>query len=374
MTPRREAGVRAGDRVGGDPAAAAGPLVDAPTDVGQLTIFGDVEPAATTRRASRADGPVAPAAEPLVLPARLRPYLDLLRLGTSSWSFPGWQGLVYEASAVPFDEGRLSRHGLPAYAAHPLLGAVGIDRGFYAPLAEDEYAQYASQVPAGFRFLVKAPGLVTDPLRRDASGRGREANPSWLDAALASAAFVEPAVRGLGPTLGTLLFQFSPMPATVLGDAPAWAGALQRFLRSLPRGLPAGAAYAVELRDPALLTPRLIDMLRDEDVAYCVGLHDRMPPIGRQLRALDHLERGAHGPLVVRWTLHAGIGYDAARERYAPFRELVDPDPATREALAGRAAMTLAAGRPVTVIANNKAEGSAPLTLQALAEAIAARL
>ena len=353
--------------------APADPAPDPRPEPGQLTIFGDVSPAVGGRRAARADGPVAPAASPLALPDALLAHRALLRLGTSSWSFPGWQGLVYEAAALPFAESRLSREGLPAYATHPLLGAVGIDRGFHAPMAEAEYARYAAQVPEGFRFLVKAPGMVTDAVRRDATGRGRETNPDWLDAGLAVARFVAPASRGLGERLGTLLFQFSPLPGALLADTAAWTASLQRFLRALPRTLVQGSGYAVELRDPALLTPRLMDVLHEEGVAYCVGIHDRMPPVERQLRALDRLERGVRGPLVVRWTLHAGIGYEAARARYAPFRELVDPDPRTRDALATRAAQTLLAGQPVTVIANNKAEGSAPLTLAALAAAIAAR-
>jgi hypothetical protein len=138
--------------------------------------------------------------------------------------------------------------------------------------------------------------------------------------------------------------------------------------------LPPGAGYAVELRDPSLLTPRLVDVLRDTGVGYCLGLHDRMPPVERQLRALDRLHPAGDGPLVARWTLHAGLGYEAAKQRYAPFRELVDPDPATRAPLAARAAATLLAGHTVTVIANNKAEGSAPLTLLELARAIAANV
>jgi len=346
-----------------------------PDPAGQLSIFEAPAAAAPrARQSARADGPVGPAAAALALPAPLRPWRTALRLGTSSWSFAGWQGLVYDEPGRPYAESRLSREGLPAYASHPLLSAVGIDRGFYAPIPLATFAHHAAQVPAGFRFLVKAPARVTDPLRRDAAGRGREANPDWLDPVLATECFVEPARSGLGPALGTLLFQFSPLPQPLLADPAAWVDALQRFLHALPRPLPDGAGYAVELRDAALLTPRLMDMLRDAGVGYCLGLHDRMPPVERQLRALDRLERGTPGPLVARWTLHAGIGYEAARARYAPFRELRDPDPATRDRLAERAAATLQAGQTVTVIANNKAEGSAPLTLAALAAAIAARL
>lgn len=54
-----------------------------------------------------------------------------LYLGTSSWSFPGWSGLIY---GVPTGKANLAQHGLPAYAEHPLLRSVGVDSGFYAPL------------------------------------------------------------------------------------------------------------------------------------------------------------------------------------------------------------------------------------------------
>lgn len=337
-----------------------------------LPLFGDLPVAA--RAGARADAPVGVAAMPLALPARLEPYRPLLRLGTSSWSFPGWQGLVWDAPPSPYAEGRLSRAGLPAYASHPLLSAVGIDRGFYAPIGVGEYARYAAQVPAGFRFLVKAPGRVTDALRRDEHGRGREPNPQFLDASAAIEQFVAPAIEGLGATLGTLLFQFSPLPGAMLADSPAWVAALRRFLEALPRALPAGAGIAIELRDASLLTPRLIDALRETGVGYCIGLHDRMPPVERQLRAHGRLHADGSGPLVARWTLHAGIGYEAARQRYAPFDTLLDPDPASRLPLAAACAATLIAGHPVTVIANNKAEGSAPRTLALLAEAIAAAL
>jgi hypothetical protein len=67
-----------------------------------------------------------------------------LYLGTSSWTFPGWQGLVY---AQTVSEGHLARHGLAAYAQHPLLRAVGLDRTYYAPLPRADFAAYAAAVP-----------------------------------------------------------------------------------------------------------------------------------------------------------------------------------------------------------------------------------
>ena len=74
-----------------------------------------------------------------------------IHLGTSSWSFSGWDGLVYSAA---YAEAKLARDGLNAYAQHPLFRTVGIDRTFYAPIAEQDYGRYAAQVPEHFRFMV----------------------------------------------------------------------------------------------------------------------------------------------------------------------------------------------------------------------------
>jgi hypothetical protein len=131
--------------------------------------------------------------------------------------------------------------------------------------------------------------------------------------------------------------------------------------------------YAIEIRDACLLTPRLIRMLRERRVRYCVGLHARMPDPLRQAAALALLDGEAPaGPLVIRWSLHGGFKYEQAKAKYEPFNRLVDEDTATRMAVADLAARYALAGQPVLIVANNKAEGSAPLSCIALAREIAA--
>ena len=70
--------------------------------------------------------------------------------------------------------------------------------------------------------------------------------------------------------------------------------------------------------------------------------------------------------------LHAGFGYEAAKARYEPFDRLVDPDPAQRSAIAELVLTALQQSRAMTVVVNNKAEGSSPRSVQLLAQAIAA--
>jgi uncharacterized protein YecE (DUF72 family) len=291
-----------------------------------------------------------------------------LHLGTSSWHFPGWAGLVW---AQPVPESLLSRTGLPAYAKHPLLNAVSLDRAFYRVLAQPEYAALAAQVPEDFRFVVKAPALLTDAQRRDATTAAPlDDNPAFLDPALAAGGVASAAAQGLGAKLGVIVLQLSPLPPRWLRDPAALHARLAAAVAAMQEALAPhapGALVAVEGRDAALLTPELAALLRRLGARCALGLHDRMPPAEAQLP----MQRATWpGDLVCRWNLQRGQRYAEARDAWAPFDRLLAPDPATRQTLARVARATLDAGHRVFITINNKAEGSAPASVRALAEAL----
>lgn len=306
--------------------------------------------------------PMPPTEEDQALAAALSRHVHL---GTSTWSYPGWEGLVW---AGKHSEATLSKTGLTAYAAHPLLRAVGIDRGFYRPLAASEFERHAQQVPQGFRFTVKAPSLVTDALVRSEDGRGQEPNPLFLDAATALQTFIEPAFEGLGASIGALVFQLSPLPGPRLANMNEQFDQLHALLLALPK--PPAGVIAVEVRDAAWLTPDLASLLKDAGARYCLGLHPKLPPLSEQLPLLRALWPG---PLVVRWNLnrlHGPYGYEEAEKQYGEFNEMLDPDPETRAELARVIRGTVGAGQEAFVTISNKAEGSAPLSVRALAQAV----
>ena len=342
----------------------------------QKVLFDDAfepEPRGPRGRAAIPVLPMPPDAALAELGAGLPPSI---RLGTSSWSFPGWTGLVYAPrDGRPESEDRLAREGLAAYAAHPLFRTVSVDRTFYAPLAAEAFARYAAAVPEGFRFVVKAPAAVTDPFRRaGGSGRVDGDNPSFLDAATAAATGITPAVAGLGGRLGAIVFQFPPLGRRLLADVPRLVARLVAFVAALPKPrtatLPDGPAVALEIRDPDLLGEALAAGLAATGAIPCLAAHARMPPLDEQAAAW-RLERfPTRAPLLVRWNLHSGHDYEGARQRYFPFDRLVEEDTATRGTLASLARGAAAMGRPVLVTVNNKAEGSAPWSVRRLAEAI----
>ena len=297
---------------------------------------------------------------------------DTLRLGTSSWHYPGWAGLVWDKI---YTETQLSQHGLPAYTEYPLFRTVGVDRGFYRPLPESVWAEYAAQTPADFRFVIKAPALVADAMVRAPDGQGKDVNPRFLSPGDAVEQFAAPALQGLGHKLGTLVFQLSPLPTAWLEHMPRLISQLHRMLAALPdmSTQAPDAVVAVEVRDPQWLTPAFVAALRDTRATYCLGLHAKMPTIAEQLPILRALWPG---PLVCRWNLnprHGAYGYETARDLYAPFDKLVDEDTETRQTLAKVIAGTARAGYPAYVTLSNKAEGCSPKSVIKLAEAVLAQ-
>jgi hypothetical protein len=93
---------------------------------GQLQLF-DMAPLEEPAKPAAGVGP-APVSEEVEALARELP--RAVRLGGSTWSFPGWAGLIYDA---PYPQGRLAREGLAAYARHPLMRSIGLDRTHYGP-------------------------------------------------------------------------------------------------------------------------------------------------------------------------------------------------------------------------------------------------
>jgi uncharacterized protein YecE (DUF72 family) len=284
---------------------------------------------------------------------------DKLFLGTSSWSFPGWKGIVYDRHTT---QTVLARHGLEAYASHPLLRCVGIDRTFYGPLSSAEFARYAASVSDSFRFLIKAHELLTRAqLRSPAPGVKPARNETFLDANYAVQEVIRPILEGLGAKAAVLVFQFPPQSTASFGGPAGFAESLRRFLEELPRGL----LYAVELRNPELLVDPYLRALEETGACHCFNVHPTMPPLEQQLLMT---EAASFPAAVVRWMLRRNREYGDARDAWAPFDRLMEEDSESRRHIAAMCRVAVSKGKPSYVVVNNKAEGSAPLSVFKLAE------
>jgi uncharacterized protein YecE (DUF72 family) len=290
-----------------------------------------------------------------------------IHLGTSSWSFPGWQDLVFDDR---YSEAILAREGLAAYSRHPLFRLAGVDRTYYAPVPAELYRSWRTQVPGDFRFLVKCHEETTVPrfpdLPRYGERRGRE-NPRFLDPVHAAEQVVAPYVEGLGARGAALVFQFSPLRLADFGGPEGFADRLEGFLEALP----AGPLYAVEIRNHQLLVPAYMRALESAGACHCYNVHSSMPGLPVQRERLRPRREPA---IVVRWMLGRGLRYGQALERYAPFDRIVDEDPQSRAEVGALCVEAHGRRIPAYVTVNNKAEGSSPLSVAGLAVQIVKQL
>ncbi len=325
----------------------------------QLGLF-ELEPGKPSRKARGGDWPAPGSAleqryeRYRVLAASLPPEL---RMGTSSWSFPGWHGIVYSRRRAA---SMLGREGLREYVRHPLLKTVGIDRGYYAPIPDEDLRRYAAALPDGFLCCTKAPSAVTSA-REPGARRHAGPNPDYLSAQRFVSEMLEPFDRSLGAHAGPFILQFSAPPQGQPTDAAAFTESLDRFLEQLP----ARFTYAVELRDRLMLTDPYRRVLLRHGAAHVYNYWSAMPMPGDQARTIAPEDQPF---VVVRLLLRPGKWYEEQRHVFAPFDRLVEPDDSMRRDAISIMRRSAKARCQVFLLVNNKSEGSAPLTIEALAE------
>jgi uncharacterized protein YecE (DUF72 family) len=310
-----------------------------------------------------ADADLPPSPEELT---RLRSAIPPgIHFGTSSWNYPGWQGLVYHQA---YPKTGASGRMLAEYAKWPLFGTVGIDASFYNPLSEKTLDEYAAALPAGFRCVSKVWDRITvhtHSKMRDKAHAG-EPNPDFLNPDLFVEAVLAPCLQRFSEHVGPFVFEFQAIARGSRVAPQDFADRLDRFFSALPRT----GQYAVEVRNEEYLTPAYFAVLREHGVAHCFNSWTRMPSVGGQL----DLPGAIGAPFIVaRALLRPGRYYAEAVDAFAPYDRIQDRNPELRADLVRLVETALKARIPAYILVNNRAEGSAPLTIAAVARLLAER-
>lgn len=166
-----------------------------------------------------------------------------LRVGTSGYSYQEWKGSFY-----PED---LSAKAMLSYYAER-LPAVEINNTFYRMPQQSMLENWRAQVPASFRFSLKAPQRITHFKRLKDS---EEETKYFLETASL-----------LGNCLGVTLFQ---LPPNLKKDLPR----LESFLQSLP----SGPRAAFEFRHPTWFDDDVLSVLRKSNRTLCISDTDDLP-------------------------------------------------------------------------------------------------
>ena len=282
-----------------------------------------------------------------------------IRFGTSTWTYDGWFGDVYHRHY----RGPQPAQRLEEYAHYPLFRTVGIDSAFYDPPSEEELDSYARALPSGFPCVSKVWDRITAKrLGQDVPQPGLAGmrNPDFLNAALFKDSVLGPYSRVFRDHAGCFVFEFQSMRGKDLPDPLQWADLLDDFLGELPRDF----RYAVELRNPELLTPLHGEVLKRHSVAHVFNSWTEMPPIGEQI---DLGWTFTANFTVARALLKPGRRYSDAVKQFQPYDRVQEPQPAMRRDLLQLINTSLRRRIEAFILANNRAEGNAPGTIRAVA-------
>jgi uncharacterized protein YecE (DUF72 family) len=166
-----------------------------------------------------------------------------LYVGTSGYSYKEWKGSFYPEKIAPGEM-------LSYYASR--LHAVELNNTFYRLPQKSMIENWKSQVPANFRFSVKAPRLITHFRRLKDAGRETR--------------LMLNAVSALEDRLGAVIFR---LPEEMKKDLKR----LETFLKVLPADTPA----VFDFRHPTWFDDEVVALLRSQRCVLCVSDIEDLP-------------------------------------------------------------------------------------------------
>lgn len=287
----------------------------------------------------------------------------LIRFGTSTWTYEGWQGQVYKR---PYKKMSFARECLGEYCQYlyngePLFRTVGNDSTFYRPPTSNQLRNYLKQIPEDFEMCFKVWEELTihtfssHPRYGTKAG---QANPRFLDAGLFKEVVLAPyREAGFEPHTGPFLFEFQRHGI----PARDFVAKLDTFFAQLPHAF----SYAVEIRNAGMVGPLYRDMLAGHGVAHVYNHWSYMPSLAEQ-----HQKMGSYtAPFtVLRLLTPLKMSYEAAKRRAEPYDKIVGELPDMRKEALVLIKDAIGQNRRAYVLVNNRLEGNAPLTVQALTD------
>lgn len=286
-------------------------------------------------------------------------------LGTSSWKYEGWLGSVYTEERY-VTRGKLSKKKfeescIAEYAE--VFPIVCGDFAFYQFPTRQFWEKLFTTAPPGLRWAFKVPEEITVkqwPGHARYGARAGMENTNFLNADLFAAAFLD-ALEPWKDRVSAMIFEFGTMSKKTMAGADAYVEQLNRFLSALPGGW----RYSVEVRNPEFLTPEYFACLRSYNTAHVLNAWTRMPELGSQVAKPDVFTADF---TIVRALLRYGRTYEQAVKSFEPYREVQDPNPAARDALRTIIERARRIKQPAFVFVNNRLEGNAPGTIDAVTE------
>jgi len=294
-------------------------------------------------------------------------------VGTSSWKYAGWCGMLYESARYDyrgkFAMSRFERNCLEEYAK--VFKTVSVDAAFYKFPERNFLETIMGQVPEDFQFSFKVTDTITIkkfPNLPKFGMRAGENNADFLNAELFGEAFLK-SCEPYRNKIGLLMFEFGRFFKTDFSLAE-FLEVLDEFLSRLPKDWP----YGIEIRNRDFLVPEYFNALAKHGVTYIYNSWTHMPPVKEQMARPGSITN----PNLVagRFLLKPGRKFEDSVKLFQPYDRIKEPNEDARQA----GAALIADGeryeprRKTFVYINNRLEGNALETIAAMIERAVALL
>jgi uncharacterized protein YecE (DUF72 family) len=272
-----------------------------------------------------------------------------LRIGTCSWNFDSWVGLVYS------EKQRTAAGYLAEYAQY--FNTAEVDSWFYRIPDRASVMEYRAAVPESFRFTCKVPQEITlTHHRQKKKSDPLEPNESFLSVERFEQ-FIR-AIEPLLPQMDAVMLEFEYLNKQKMRGLDAFLESLDRFLSAAPSGIP----YAVEPRNHQYVTDRYFRFLLERNVAHVFSEKIYMPHVWELYRThqslLSQMDRA-----VVR--LMGGDRKEIEELTGRQWNQVVLPKDPDKEHITGMVS-SLVSHAYTTLNVNNHYEGAAPTTIRSI--------
>ena len=287
----------------------------------------------------------------------------LIRFGSSTWTYEGWHGQIYHRAYAKSTFARecLGEYCQYQYKGEPLFRTVGNDATFYRPPTANQLRRYRNQLPEGFEMCFKVWEELTIPSYAKQARYGLKAgqpNPRFLDVQVFKDFVLMPYREAKFEShTGPFIFEFQRHGMS----ADEFCSRLEGFFGQVPKEF----RYAVEIRNAGLLGAEYHKVLETHGVAHVYNHWSYMPPLAEQHKRMETFT----APFtVLRLLTPLKISYEAAKKRAEPYNKIVGELPEMRRDTVSLVKQAVAENRQAYVLVNNRAEGNAPLTVEALVD------
>jgi uncharacterized protein YecE (DUF72 family) len=278
--------------------------------------------------------------------------------GTSTWTYPEWDGIVYHK---PYTTKSIKTASLAEYAEHKPFHTVGVDNTFYAPPNPFTLEEYAKYLPKNFPCVLKMWETLTVPVWPNQKKYGRKAgqvNSDFLNPEVFESQVADVYEKAFKTHVGALVFEFGVMYPPHVPSLDFFLEKLDNFFSKVSRRF----RYGVEIRNKGYLQEAYFNLLRKHGVSHVYNHWTHMPRPSLQMQAAGENPFTADFA-VSRWLTPLGVKYQKAVELNSPYNSLKARLPEMREDLELLIERALEFNIPLYLLINNRTEGCAPLTI-----------